>query len=271
MRQTPTFANHIFDALGVPPAVFDDRIGGAVRVIEKDPEGGPTTLLTLGVSHLRTDSGERVELAVEVAEGQVGAGWIALEIVCDDIAGNRRVPPFGRPWRNDAPFLSGTQISAIVATGSRWGSSFDEVLNDQGELEGHVRTLRLLTDAEAAFVAQHGWDALVEQVGSADALLDVTRSSLVEAPPLPDTTPVFVTKLHAEHPPRWITFTGSEFESIVGLESNEYMDNSDNLEVWSLGSFLNRFGFTEDFIRQARAGQTALFADQSGSWVLEED
>jgi len=40
---------------------------------------------------------------------------------------------------------------------------------------GHVRTLRLLTDGEAAIAGERGWDALVAEVGSVDALLDVER------------------------------------------------------------------------------------------------
>lgn len=104
---------------------------------------------------------------------------MALRIVCDDIAQNRRTPPMGAPWRNGDPFLNGTQISALLATGSRWGASFDEVHDDAGTLVGHVRTLRLLTDAEAALVGERGFSALVQAAGSLDSLVDVTRSGVV--------------------------------------------------------------------------------------------
>lgn len=170
-----SFPNHIFDALGVEPLVFQDRIGGSVMVVEKRPTDGPITIMTVGASRIPTDTGERVELAVEVADGQQGAAWIALQIVCDDIANNRRVPPVGVPWRNETPFLTGTEISAIVATRSRWGKVFDDVVDAQGSVVGHVRTLRLLTDAEASTVAADGWEELIQQVGSVDALLDVER------------------------------------------------------------------------------------------------
>ncbi|WP_241209074.1 hypothetical protein [Gulosibacter massiliensis] len=80
------FPNHIFNAFGQAPRMLEEKLGGVVMVIEKRPEGGPITLMTAGASNLPTDSGEAVELAVEVVEGQQGAGFIALRIVCDDIA-----------------------------------------------------------------------------------------------------------------------------------------------------------------------------------------
>lgn len=179
MTELQPFPEHVFDALGIDPIVWSDRIGDLVRVVEKPSGGGVITVMTSGASRLPSDAGERVELAVEVVDGQQGAAWIALKIVCDDMAVNRRVPPVDVPWRNGEPFLTGTRISAIVATPSRWGQPFDEVRSAEGALVGHVRTLRLLTDAEAAFVAASGWDALVEVAGSVDGLLDVTRDDVV--------------------------------------------------------------------------------------------
>ncbi|MET3511492.1 suppressor of fused domain protein [Plantibacter flavus] len=170
------FPLHIFDVLGLDPVVFKDRIGGSVMVIEKRPENGPVTILTSGVSRLATKTGERIELAVEVVDGQEGAAIVALRMVINQIAINHRVPPVLVPWRNEEPFLMETAISALLVTPSRWGASFDEVRNEAGEVVGHVRTLRLLTDGEAAIAGERGWDALVAEVGSVDALLDVERS-----------------------------------------------------------------------------------------------
>lgn len=271
MTPNMAFPAHVFDSLGVDPTVYPDPIGGMIRVVEKRPEGGPITLMTTGASHLPTDTGEAVELAVEVVEGQQGAARIALQIVCDDMATNRRVPPVGSPWRNSEPFLKGTRISAIVTTSSRWGATFDEVRSDEGELVGHMRTLRLLTDAEAAFVAANGWEELVEEVGSVDAVLDVTRDDAVSGGGMPGNAPVFLSKLHAEHPPRWVTFTGSDLQSVTGLESDAYMDDAANHEIWSTSSFLSRFPWVGDFVRNARPGETALFTDASGAYVLEDD
>lgn len=271
MAALDAFPNHVFDALGAEPIVLQDRIGGSVMVVEKHPENGPITLITAGASRIPTDSGERVELAVEVIDGQQGAALVAMRIVCDDIANNHRVPPVGSPWRNCEPFLNGTEISAILATGSRWGAAFDEVRSEVGEVLGHVRTLRLLTDAEAGHVSSNGWGSLQDAAGGADALLDVRRASTVAAGGPPETMPVFLSKLHAEHPPRWVTFTGSEVHSVTGLESEEYMAESSNHEVISVGTFSARFPFVSGFLRGARPGQTALFTDGSGEFVLEED
>lgn len=80
-------------------------------VVEKRPADGPITLIAAGASRIPTNSGERVELAVEVLDGQQGAALVAMRIVCDDIVNNGRVPPVGAPWRNSEPFLSGTEIS----------------------------------------------------------------------------------------------------------------------------------------------------------------
>lgn len=271
MSADPAFPSHVFDALGVEPLMWEETIGGAVRVVEKRPEGGPITLMTLGASRLPTDSGESVELAVEVLEGQEGAGLVALRIVCDDIAQNRRVPPVGAPWRNSEPFLNGTDISAIMVTPSRWGAGFDEVRSPQGDVVGHVRTLRMLTNAEASHAAAHGWDALAEAAGGVDELLDVTRSSAVARAGIPGNAPTFLSKLHAEHPPRWVTFTGTALESVTGLESDRYMKKAKNHEVWSVDTFLARFPWVADFVKAAEPGQTARFDDASGAYVLEDD
>lgn len=156
MTALDAFAHHVFDALGVEPIVMQDRIGGSVMVVENRPESGSVTLITAGVSRIPTDSGEQVELAVGVIDGQQGAALVAMRIVCDDVANIRRVSPVGTPWRNSKPFLSGTEISAILATGSCWGGAFDEVRSEEGEVLGHVRTLRLLTDQEAGYVTAKG-------------------------------------------------------------------------------------------------------------------
>jgi hypothetical protein len=271
MTESHDFPSHIYDALGVDPTVWADRIGGAVSIVEKHPADGPITIMTSGVSLLPTNSGERVELAVEVVDGQQGAARVALGIVCDDIATNHRVPPVGVPWRNAEPFLKGTRISAIMVTPSRWGASFDDVTAADGSLLGHVRTLRLLTAAEATVASTQGWDALVEQAGSIDALLDVERADAVASAGIPGNAPVFLSKLHAEHPPRWVTFAGPHLQSVTGLESNEYMNDSANHEVWSVDSFLARFRFVTTFVREAIPGQTALFTDASGQYVIEDD
>jgi len=73
MTADEAFPMHVFDAVGVDPSMYPELIGGAVRVIEKRPANGPITVMTAGVSRLPTDSGERVELAVEVLDGQHGA------------------------------------------------------------------------------------------------------------------------------------------------------------------------------------------------------
>ena len=69
MAASDAFPAHVFDALGVDPLVHPDPIGGTVRVVEKRPPGGPIVLMTSGASRLPTDSGERIELAVETVEG----------------------------------------------------------------------------------------------------------------------------------------------------------------------------------------------------------
>lgn len=265
------FPGHVFDALGVPPIVIGERIGGAILVVEKRTADGIVTVMTSGASRIPTDSGERVELAVEVVDGQQGAARVALMIVCEDMAAHRRVPPMGTPWRNDHPFLNGTRISAILATPSRWGAEFDDVRSPDGRLLGHVRTLRLLTDVEAVKAAHVGWDGLVAAAGSIEAFLDVTRDDAVAGGGLPGNRPAFVTKLHAQHPPRWVTYTGSSLESVTGLESDAFMDDPANHEIWSVESFLARYPHVSAFVQSARPGQTALFTDDSGAFTIEDD
>lgn len=175
------------------------------------------------------------------------------------------------PWRNSEAFLRGTHISAILATGSRWGAAFDEVRSEGGEVVGHVRTLRLLTDEEASHVAAQGWESLQAAAGSSDALLDVTRDSAAASPGLPATMPVIASKLHAMNPPHWVTFTGREVTSVTGLESPEYMADSSNHELFAVETFLERFPSVGGFLQSALPGQTALFTDASGEYVIEED
>lgn len=273
------FPHHVFDALGAPPHPLEERIGGSVMVVEKRPDGGPVTLITAGASRLPVDAGLPVELAVEVPDGQQGAALVALRIVCDDIATHRRTPPMGAPWRNGTPFLVGTRIAAILATTSRWGAAFDDVRGPDGAVVGHVRTLRLLTDGEAAVVVDRGWDALLATVGSPDALLDVTRDGAATAAepgataaapdPAPPTRGVIMTTMHAQYPPRWLTLSRGMFQSVTGGESPEYMADNANHEIVSLDAYVARFPWTESFTREASEGQTARFSDDSGRYDLE--
>ncbi len=172
-----TFPMHVYDALGIAPRGYEERIGGAVMVVAKQPEEGPLVMMTSGVSRLHTATGERVELAIEVRDDQQGAGWVALQMVCNDIAMNRRVPPVGVPWTNGEPIFTGTAITSILVTDSRWGADFDDVRDEKGEIVGHIRTLRLLTTEEANRAAAEGWGAVVDQAGSLDALIDVERGA----------------------------------------------------------------------------------------------
>lgn len=261
-------ALHVYHAIHEAGEPMPDRIGGMVMVLAKDvPDTGFRTLVTAGASKLPVDEGLPVELAVEVLPGQEGAGMVALQIVCDDIATNHRTPPLELPWQNPEPFLVGTEISAIVATGSRWGTDFDEVHGPDGSLIGRIRTLRLLTDAEASTVSARGWQGLVEQAGAVERLLDVHRASTVDDAPRP--SGVVVTGLHQEHPPRWLTLDGL-FQSVTGRESEEYMADPANHQIMSLAAYREAFPFTAGFLDAAQPGQTAFFADQSGAWVLEE-
>ncbi|WP_319641456.1 peptidase dimerization domain-containing protein [Brachybacterium squillarum] len=106
MAAYDAFPLHIFDALGTEPLVLEERIGGSVMVVERHPQNGPITLLSASASRISTDSGEKVELAVEVPGGQQGAALVAMRIVCDDIATRRRVPPVGAPWRTGSERFS---------------------------------------------------------------------------------------------------------------------------------------------------------------------
>lgn len=122
-------------------------------------------------------------------------------------------------------------------------------------------------------LADQDWDALVTRAGSIDALLDVTRASVIDAsaqgaPPITE-RPVIQTKLHAQHPPRWLTLNNGMFESVTGLESPEYMDEASNHEIVALSNYLARFPWMAEFARSAREGQSAMFVDASGAFTLE--
>ncbi len=261
---------HVHSALGIEPIVFQDRIGGSVLVLEK-PSATYTTIMTLGASRLPVDEGLPVELAVEVLPEQVGAAFAALQIVCDDLAADRRTPPIDTPWVNGEPFLVGTRIHAIAATRSRHGDQFDTIRDAGGAPVAHVRTLRLLTPAEAHVLRARGWDGLVAAAGGADALLDVTRDDAARPEIGEADGPVIVTKLHEQHPPRWITSgTDGMFTSVTGLESPEFMDDPDNHEIWSRSSLAARFPWVTGFLVGAAPGEVARFDDASGDFVLDE-
>lgn len=61
------------------------------------------------------DEGLPVELAVEALPDQVGAALVALRIVCNDIAVNRRTPPVEVPWCKTRPPLWLTRALAAAA------------------------------------------------------------------------------------------------------------------------------------------------------------
>lgn len=81
--------------------------------------------------------------------------------------------------------------------------------------------------------------------------------------------PVFLSKLHEQHPPRWVSLHPDRVESVVGLESDEYMDDANNHAVWSVEHFVAEFPFVQRFLNEAQPGQTALFVDTSGDYVLD--
>lgn len=83
--------------------------------------------------------------------------------------------------------------------------------------------------------------------------------------------PVFLSGMHAEHPPRWVSVFEDRVESVVGLESDEYMDDASNHTVWAVSHFIEEFPFVVGFLNVARPGQTARFADQSGTFVIEDN
>ncbi|OCB56524.1 hypothetical protein A5722_13945 [Mycobacterium vulneris] len=262
---------HVFTALGVEPLVFQERIGGSVVVVEKRSPSF-TTVMTAGVSRLPVDDGLPVEFAVEVLPEQVGAALVALRIVCNDIASNRRTPPVDVPWCNAEPILVGTRIFAIAATASRHGDAFDTIRSDDGVPIGKVLTLRMLTFAESRVLAKRGWGGLVEAAGGADNLLDVTRPDAAR-PTLEEVDgAVIVTKLHAQHPPRWITADeDGTYTSVTGRESQEYMDDAANHELWTRSSLAARFPWVRDFLTVAAPNDVARFDDASGAYTLERD
>lgn len=262
---------HVFTALGVEPLVFPERIGGSVAVVEKRSSSF-TTVMTAGASRLPVNDALPVELAVEVLPDQVGAALVALRIVCNDIAANRRTPPVDVPWCNAEPILAGTRIFAIAATASRHGDTFDTIRSDDGAPIGKVLTLRMLTFAESRVLAKRGWGGLLEATGGADSLLDVTRPGAAR-PTLEEIDgPVIVTKMHAQHPPRWITAEeDGTYTSVTGLESQEYMDDAANHEIWTRSSLAARFPWVREFLTVAAPNDVARFDDASGAYTHERD
>ncbi|MBF9328428.1 3-octaprenyl-4-hydroxybenzoate carboxy-lyase [Mycobacteroides chelonae] len=264
-------AEHVFCALDIKPRVFQERIGGSVMVLEK-PSASFTTIMTAGVSRLPVNDGLPVELAVEVLPDQVGAALAALRIVCDDIATKHRTPPVETPWCNDKPFLNGTRIFAIAATTSRHGDTFDTVRSGDGAPIGKVLTLRMLTAAESRVLAKRGWHGLVEAAGGADNLLDVTRSDAARPTILEVDGPMIVSKLHHQYPPRWITADEDDmYTSVTGCESQEYMDDSTNHEIWARSTFAAKFPWVSEFLTAAAPNDIARFDDTSGTYTLEHD
>lgn len=262
-------AEHVFCALDIKPLVFQERVGGSVMVLEK-PSAEYTTIMTAGVSRLPVNDGHPIELAVEVLPDQVGAALVALRIVCDDIATKHRTPPIETPWCNDKPFLNGTRIFAIAATTSRHGDTFDTVRSGDGAPIGKVLTLRMLTAAESRVLAKRGWHGLVEAAGGADNLLDVTREDAARPTILEVDGPMIVSKLHHQYPPRWITADEDDmYTSVTGRESQEYMDDSTNHEIWARSTFAAKFPWVREFLTVAAPNDIACFEDTSGAYTLE--
>lgn len=53
--------------------------------------------------------------------------------------------------------------------------------------------------------------------------------------------PVVLSMLHSEHPSRWVTITGRGLASVTGFESEVYLADSANREIWAVASFVDRF------------------------------
>lgn len=264
--------SHIHQALGVPMRMFDRRIGG-IMVVVKEPDTGPITMMTGGAGHLPVKDGLPVELAVEVAdESQHGAGFRAFHLICNHIVKTREAPHVGSHWHHTSPILDDTNIHAILATPSRHGDAFDTVRDADGTPICHIVTLRLLTYGESMVAKTVGWDLLLDRARGLDPLIDVTRKGVT--PDLEDLwdRPVVMSKLHSQHPPRWVTLSENEmFTSVTGRESQEYMADNANHEATSVGALVNRFPWVGPFIRDATPGSVARFDDDSGHYTLEED
>lgn len=67
-----------------------------------------------------------------------------------------------------------------------------------------------------------------------------------------------------------MTVHADRLESSVGLESDECMDDSSDLSIWSVDHFISDFPYVTDFLNAARPGQTALFVGRSGAFTLED-
>ncbi|MGV0740639.1 hypothetical protein ABQF35_30245 [Mycobacterium syngnathidarum] len=130
----------------------------------------------------------------------------------------------------------------------------------------------MLTCAEAQVLAKRGWSGLLDAAGGADKLLDVTRPDAAR-PTLEEVDgPVIVTKLHHQHPPRWITAEeDGMFTSVTGRESQEYMDDAANHEIWVRSSLAARFPWVREFLTVAAPNDVARFDDASGAYTLERD
>ncbi|WP_396910376.1 3-octaprenyl-4-hydroxybenzoate carboxy-lyase [Mycolicibacterium sp.] len=197
---------------------------------------------------------------------------MALRIVCNDITTNRRKPPVDIPWCNAESFLVGTRIFALAATASRHGDAFDTILSDDDAPIETVLTHRLLTLAELRLLAKRGRDGLVEAGRN--------RQSARRHPPGRHPAhsregvdgPVIVTKLHAQHPPRWITAEADgTYTSVTGFESQEYMEDAANHEFWTRSSLAARFPWVGGFLTAATPNDVARFDDASGAYTLERD
>lgn len=263
---------HLYGALDTPPRKFQEQIG-EVLVMVKTPADGPATMMTGGATNLLVKDGVPVEFAVEVTdETQYGAGFRAFELACNELKQTHQAPRVGRHWHDTKPILDDTNIHAVLATPSRHGDAFDTVRDVDGTPICQVVTLRLLTYGESLVAKAVGWDLLLDRAGGVDALIDVKRKGLT--PDLEDLfdRPVMLSKLHSQHPPRWITLSEREmFTSVTGLESDAYMADSSNHEITMVGTLVNRFPWVGDFIKVATPRDVARFDDASGDFTLEEE
>lgn len=61
------------------------------------------------------------------------------------------------------------------------------------------------------------------------------------------------------------------YTSTIGRESQEYMDDSTNHEIWNRSTLATKFSMVSEFLTAAAPNDVARFDDTSSAYTLERD
>ncbi|NLE97016.1 MAG: hypothetical protein GX596_03370 [Propionibacterium sp.] len=262
---------HLTRHLGVQPRVFEERIGGAVMVLEWRHRVGGVEVATMATAGLEriTLWDDPHEVTVSVLAEQAGAALIGLQnVVRSEVEQNRTPWPVGATWSTSEPLLADTRIQGGVMSLSGRGPDFDRMVTDEGTVA--LRTFTYLTAAEVTRIDFDGTSPLLEAYRTRPlAVYDIERAENLFPMVGPGERPVpnrvvVVSRMVGDHPiARVEVGENGDLLALTGKEPDGYLGAS-TTQVWGGQNIVALDPRLRDFVTDAAPHDFGRLED--GGW-----